>query len=63
MRRAVGFTFTGEAQSSSKFSAPFRVSQICEGTDAASVLLVGDEIVRVDGLQGLVCVLFLLCIC
>jgi hypothetical protein len=59
----MGFTFTGEVQSSGKFSAPFRVSQLCAGTDAASVLLVGDEIVQVDGLQGLICVLLCICRC
>lgn len=55
MRRAVGFTFTGQVHSSDKITAPFRISQISEGTDAASALLVGDEIVQVDGLKGLPC--------
>lgn len=49
MRRAVGFTFTGGGKSPG--TAPFRVSEISEGTEAAQKLLVGDEIVQVDDLK------------
>jgi hypothetical protein len=57
MRRAVGFTFIGEGKShGDKITAPFRVSEVSEGTEAARKLLVGDEIVQVDDLRGmLVC--------
>lgn len=54
MRRAVGFTFIGEGKShGNKITAPFRVSEVSEGTEAAKKLLVGDEIVQVDGLRGI----------
>ena len=49
MRRAVGFTFTGGGKIPG--TAPFRVSEISEGTEAAQKLLVGDEIVQVDDLK------------
>jgi hypothetical protein len=48
MRRAVGFTFVGEGKSrGTESTAPFRVSEISAGTEAAQKLLVGDEIVQV----------------
>ena len=54
MRRSVGFTFTGEGVTHGlKMSAPFRVSEVSAGTEAAQKLLVGDEIVQVDELKGL----------
>jgi hypothetical protein len=53
MRRTVGFTLSGEAEGSSeRVIGPFRVSQISEGTDAASALVLGDEVVKVDDLRG-----------
>lgn len=54
MRRTVGFTLSGEAEGSSeRITGPFRVSEISQGTDAASALLVGDEVILVDDLKGL----------
>jgi hypothetical protein len=48
MRRAVGFTFTGEGKCN---NAPFRVSEVSKGTEAAQKLFVGDEIIRIDDLR------------
>lgn len=53
MRRAVGFTFTGEGKNThNKVTAPFRVSEVSVGSEAAQKLLVGDEIVQVGDLRG-----------
>ena len=48
MRRAVGFTFTGEGKCN---NAPFRVSEVSKGTEAAQKLFVGDEIIQIDDLR------------
>eukprot|EP00281_Chroomonas_sp_CCMP1168_P022149 CAMPEP_0206234762 /NCGR_PEP_ID=MMETSP0047_2-20121206/12766_1 /ASSEMBLY_ACC=CAM_ASM_000192 /TAXON_ID=195065 /ORGANISM="Chroomonas mesostigmatica_cf, Strain CCMP1168" /LENGTH=128 /DNA_ID=CAMNT_0053658875 /DNA_START=219 /DNA_END=602 /DNA_ORIENTATION=- len=55
MRRCVGFTFEGTPKGGEQVAAedaprpPYRVTEVCAGTEAEEKVAQGDEIVSIDG--------------